>query len=53
MGHEILVGGDFNDNLNDPASKTRKFMDELGLRELMIDTYGNGPPTHIRGIKHH
>jgi exonuclease III len=49
MGHEILVAGDFNDNLNQDNSLTRTFMYNMGLRELMIENLGQGPPTYIRG----
>jgi Reverse transcriptase (RNA-dependent DNA polymerase). len=48
-GHEIIVAGDFNDDLNDPEGRTRNFMKDLGLRELLIEEYGDGPATHIRG----
>jgi Endonuclease/Exonuclease/phosphatase family. len=48
-GHEVLVAGDFNDDLNNTQSHTWTFMEELGLRELLLDKYGKGPPTHIRG----
>jgi hypothetical protein len=51
QGHEVIVAGDFNDDLNDEKGKTRLFMKTLGLRELMIDRYGKGPATHIRGTK--
>jgi hypothetical protein len=48
-GHKIIVAGDFNDDLNNMNSRTRKFMENLGMKELLIDTYGRRPPTHIRG----
>jgi hypothetical protein len=48
-GHEVLVAGDFNDDLNNKTGRTRKFMATLGLTELLLDAYGDGPPTHIRG----
>jgi exonuclease III len=48
-GHQVIVAGDFNDDLNDEEGKTRLFMHRLGLREIMIDSYGRGPATHIRG----
>jgi hypothetical protein len=48
-GHEIIVAGDFNDDLNNNESKTNRFMDKLGLKEALISLNGNGPPTHIRG----
>jgi exonuclease III len=49
LGHQVIVGGDFNDNLNNNNSKTNKFMWDLGMRELMNEQQGNGPATHIRG----
>jgi exonuclease III len=49
QGHEIIVAGDFNDDLNDENSSTRKFMHQLGLTEILLAAYGKGPPTHIRG----
>ena len=48
-GNEIIVAGDFNNNLNDNDSKINKFMDECGMREILITRYGDGPPTHQRG----
>lgn len=48
-GYEVIVAGDFNDNLNDTSSKTRQFMQSMGLTELLINCYGEGPATHIRG----
>jgi hypothetical protein len=50
LGHEVLIAGDFNDDLNDPNSATQQFMQRVGLRELMIEKYGHGPPTHNRGL---
>jgi exonuclease III len=49
MGHEVIVGGDFNDDLNNNNSTTSKFMHKLGLREMMNEYTGTGPATHIRG----
>lgn len=49
LGHEIMITGDFNDDLNDPTSAIQQFMQRVGLRELMIEKYGHGPPTHKRG----
>jgi len=51
QGHDIIVAGDFNDDLNDSMSKTNKFMTSLKLREVLNEKYGKGPPTHIRGTK--
>jgi hypothetical protein len=48
--HELIVAGDFNDDLNDPKGRTRNFMEDLGLREVLIEAYyADGPATHIRG----
>lgn len=41
-GHQVIVAGDFNDDLNDPKSVTHVFMTSLGLKELMITQYGEG-----------
>jgi hypothetical protein len=49
QGHKVIVAVDFNDYLNDNKSLTKKCMDNLGLKEILINEYGNGPPTHIRG----
>lgn len=51
VGHEIIIAGDFNDDLSDADGKTRQFMENLGLCELLIEAYGRGPATHIRGSK--
>jgi hypothetical protein len=50
-GHKIIVAGDFNDDLNNKKVGNKSFMDQMGLKELMISNYGKGPPTHIRGSK--
>jgi hypothetical protein len=49
LGHEVIVAGDFNDNLNDKNSRTHRFMYTLGMRELMIESLGYGPATYVRG----
>jgi hypothetical protein len=49
LGHELVIAGDFNDNLNNETSQTCRFMNELGLREIMNERLGSGPPTYIRG----
>lgn len=48
-GHSIIVGCDFNDNLNDNDLRVVKFMALLGLREVMLEKYGQGPATYSRG----
>lgn len=50
-GHEVIVAGDFNDDLNNQASITSTFMSNLGMTELMLSQYGPGPATHARGSK--
>jgi hypothetical protein len=50
-GHQVIVAGDFNDDLNDAKGKTRLFMERLGLREIMLESFGKGPATYIRGTK--
>jgi hypothetical protein len=49
LGHEVLVAGDFNDDLNNEGGRTRTFMTNLGLREILLEKYGKGPATHARG----
>jgi hypothetical protein len=34
-GHEVIVAGNFNDDLNDMNSITCRFMKDLGMREIM------------------
>jgi hypothetical protein len=49
-GHDIIVAGKFNDDLNNPKGKTRKFMENLGLHDLISDeAHGHVLTTHIRG----
>ena len=45
----VLVMGDFNDNLNDYEGKINTFFQQLGLREVLNEKYGEGPPTHSFG----
>lgn len=47
--HEIIIGGDFNDDLNDENGEIRKFMKALGLREVLLEALGKGPATYNRG----
>lgn len=49
MGNEVIIGGDFNDDLNNPTCKVNRFMHRLGLREVLLEKYGNGPATYSRG----
>ena len=48
-GNEIIIAGDFNNDLNDSKSKVNKYMKTMGMREILINRYGKGPPTHQRG----
>ena len=47
--HEIIIGGDWNSNLNDKNGRVQTFLQTIGLRELVIERYGPGPNTHFRG----
>jgi len=47
--HEVIVAGDFNDDLNDERGTIQQFMAELGLRNLIKETNGPGPNTYSRG----
>ncbi|GFH50527.1 predicted protein [Chaetoceros tenuissimus] len=47
--HEVIICGDFNCDLNDKDGKVNEFMQENGLRELLLERYGRGPATHING----
>lgn len=50
LGHEIIVAGDFNDDLNNNQGTTMTFMRNLGLKEIMLTAMDEkGPATHIRG----
>lgn len=45
-GHSIIIAGDFNDDLNNRQSRINQFMEREGLREIMVERYGPGPPTY-------
>ena len=47
--NNVIIGGDFNDDLNNPRGKLNTFMKGLGLREAITHRYGKGPATHNRG----
>ena len=47
-GNEIIVAGDFNDNLNDDNATINTLMRQWGLRNLIQDRIGNGPATYHR-----
>jgi len=42
-GHQVLVAGDFNDDINDDQSTVSQMMQGLGLRNIMKETNGQGP----------
>ena len=46
---EVIVLGDFNDNLNDANSLVNKFFATLRMREIITEKYGDGPATFLRG----
>jgi len=48
-GHEVIVAGDFNDDLNDEQGTIEQLMAELGLQNLIKDTNRPGPNTYSRG----
>ena len=48
-GHAIIIGGDWNDNLNNNTGQVRKMMQNIGLSELLITRYGKGPETYQSG----
>ena len=49
QNHEVVVGGDWNNNLNNAKGKVRSFMKGVGMEEVLIKRYGRGTNTHIRG----
>jgi len=49
--HQVLVAGDFNDDINDDQSIVSQMMLGLGLRNIMKETNGRGPNTYNRGTK--
>ena len=48
-GHELIVAGDWNDDLNSETSKVQDMMTSKGMREIIINRYGKGPETHQEG----
>ena len=48
-GHEVVVGGDWNDDLNKNKGRITTLMRNTGMTELLIERYGKGPNTHQRG----
>ena len=47
--HEVIVGGDWNNDLNNTNGRVHTMLKEVGLREVIIERYGSGPNTHARG----
>lgn len=47
--HEIILHGDFNNNLNNENGQVNSFMQDNELREVLIQRYGKSPTTHING----
>ena len=43
---EVVVMGDFNSDLNDTNSKITRFFEGKSMREIILEKYGQGPPTH-------
>ena len=50
-GHEIIVAGDWNDDLNNDNGTVQKMLNNLHLKEALIERYGQGPETHHLGTK--
>jgi len=48
-GHNVIVAGDFNDDLNNEHSTTRIFINNMGMRELLLEREKQGLATYIRG----
>jgi len=48
-GNDIIVAGDFNDNLNNENGPIRKMMERLHLREVLLELNCPGPNKHNRG----
>ena len=46
---EVIVMGDFNDDLNNDNSKINTFFRNLRMREVLNEKYGPGPPTFFMG----
>ena len=48
---EVIVMGDFNSDLNDTNGKVTRFFVSNSMREIILEKYGQGPPTHAWGTK--
>jgi hypothetical protein len=50
IGHEIIIAGDFNDDLNNRNCTTVTFMRNLGLKELLLTSNdGKALAAYVRG----
>jgi exonuclease III len=48
-GHNVIAAGDWNNDLNNPHSRINRLLGNAGLREVLVQRYGRGPNTHMRG----
>jgi hypothetical protein len=48
-GHELIVAGDWNQDLNSSDSSVREYMGKKGLVEAITQRYGSGPETYHKG----
>ena len=46
---EVIVMGDFNDDLNKDKSKVNTRFSQMSMREVLNEKYGLGPATHAFG----
>ena len=46
---EVIVMGDFNDDLNKCNCKVNTFFNQMDMREVLNEKYGPGPPNHALG----
>ena len=46
---QVIVIDDFNCDLNEKGSKVNRFFEQQGMREVLIEKYGKGPPTYNFG----
>ena len=49
--HEIIVAGDWNDDLNNEDGTVQGMMRSIGMKEILISRYGKGPETYHTGTK--
>ena len=48
-GDEVIIMGDFNENLEDKKSRILELMESLGMSNPLLERYGTPGATHIRG----